>query len=103
MSLLVPACLLQVPLTVEIGRYTLLTGESVFQGFIRLNRAFGVALWLLMSLSFLWFGAFASAGGTALAALTDFPAGWTPRGQTLFWAYLDCGVRHRRGALQGGL
>ncbi len=85
--LLLPACLLQYPLTVEIGRYTLATGESIFHGFIRLHRGLGIALWILMTLSFLWFGAFASAGGTALAALTDFPADWTTRGQTLFWGY----------------
>jgi Mn2+/Fe2+ NRAMP family transporter len=85
--LLVPACLLQYPLNVEIGRYTLVTGESIFQGFIRLGRPFGIFMWLLMTLSFLWFGAFASAGGTAMAALTGIPAGWSPRGQTLFWGY----------------
>jgi len=90
--LLIPACLLQYPLSYEIGRYTLLTGESIFHGFIRLNRAFGIGLWILMTLSFLWFGAFASAGGTALAALTDFPAGWSPRGQTLFWGYSSIAV-----------
>lgn len=85
--LLIPACLLQYPLNVEIGRYTLLTGESVFHGFFRLNRALGIVLWILMSLSFLWFGAFASAGGTALAALTGLPTGWSPKAQTLFWGY----------------
>ncbi|HET8759895.1 MAG TPA: Nramp family divalent metal transporter, partial [Nitrospiria bacterium] len=87
LALLVPACLLQYPLTVAIGRYTLLTGETIFQGFFRLSRSLGIVLWALMTLSFLWFGAFASAGGTAMAALTNFPAGWTARGQTLFWAY----------------
>src|SRR6185369_15123371 len=85
--LLIPACLLQFPVIYEIGRYTLLTGESIFQGFIRLNRYFAFFLWILMTLSFLWFGAFAAAGGTSLAALTGFPAGWSPRGQTLFWGY----------------
>ena len=87
--LLLPACLLQFPVTYEIGRYTMLTGESIFQGFIRLNRRFALLLWILMTLSFLWFGAFAAAGGTSLAALTDFPSGWDRRGQTLFWAYLS--------------
>jgi len=87
--LLLPACLLQFPVTYEIGRYTILTGESIFQGFIRLNRSFAFLLWILMTLSFLWFGAFAAAGGTSLAALTRFPPGWSPRGQTLFWAYLS--------------
>jgi hypothetical protein len=92
LCLLVPACLLQYPLNIEVGRYTLLTGESIFHGFIRLNRALGVFLWALMSVSFFWFGAFASAGGTSLAALTHFPEGWTPRGQSLFWGYLSIAV-----------
>lgn len=87
--LLLPACLLQFPVTYEIGRYTVLTGESIFQGFIRLNRYFAFVLWILMTLSFLWFGAFAAAGGTSLAALTHFPPGWSPRGQTLFWGYVS--------------
>lgn len=56
------ACLLQFPVIYEIGRYTALTGESIFQGFIRLNRKLGLLLWILMTLSFLWFGAFAAAG-----------------------------------------
>ena len=51
--LLLPACLLQFPVTYEIGRYTVLTGESIFQGFIRLNRYFAFFLWILMTLSFL--------------------------------------------------
>jgi len=87
LCLLIPACLLQFPVTFEIGRYTLLTGESIFQGFIRLNRTLALLLWILMTLSFLWFGAFAVAGGTSLAALTDLPSGWSRQTQTLFWAY----------------
>ena len=42
--LLLPACLLQFPVTYEIGRYTVLTGESIFQGFIRLHRTFAFLL-----------------------------------------------------------
>src|SRR5438094_2587010 len=87
--LLLPACLLQFPVTYEIGRYTVLTGESIFQGFIRLNRHFAFFLWILMTVSFLWFGAFAAAGGTSLAALPHFPAGWPARGQPLFWGYFS--------------
>jgi len=92
LCLLIPACLLQYPLNIEIGRYTLLTGETIFHGFFRLGRGFGIVLWALMTLSFLWFGAFASAGGTAIAALTGLPAGWTPRAQTLFWGYASIAV-----------
>jgi hypothetical protein len=90
--LLLPACLLQWPLTFEIGRYTALTGEGIWQGFLRLHRWFALPLWLLMLGSFLWFGAFASAGGTALAALTGFPPDWSVRGQSLFWAYASIAV-----------
>lgn len=87
--LLIPACLLQFPLNYAIGSYTMLTGETIFQGFVRLNRWVALSLWALMTVSFLWFGAFASAGGTALAALTGFPPGLGERGQTLFWGYLS--------------
>jgi Mn2+/Fe2+ NRAMP family transporter len=90
--LLIPACLLQFPINYAIGSYTLLTGETIFQGFIRLNRRVAFVLWICMALSFLWFGSFASAGGTALAALTHFPPGWDARGQTLFWAYSSIAV-----------
>jgi len=87
--LLLPACLLQFPIIYEIGRYTMTTGESIFQGFIRLNRSFALILWILMALSFLWFGGFAAAGGTSLAALTHLPTGWSQKAQSLFWAYLS--------------
>jgi Mn2+/Fe2+ NRAMP family transporter len=99
--LLIPACLLQYPLNVEIGRYTLLTGESIFRGFFRLHAAFGLFLWMLMTASFLWFGAFASAGGTAMAVLTGFPASFSVRGRTLFWAYATVAVFVAAIALSG--
>lgn len=85
--LLVPACLLQWPLNVEIGRYTILTGETVWQGFFRQSRALSLGLWLLMGASFLWFGGFASAGGEAVASLTGLPRGWAPAGQKVFWGF----------------
>ncbi|MCS7312612.1 MAG: Nramp family divalent metal transporter [Acidobacteria bacterium] len=90
--LLVPACLLQFPLNYAIGRYTLLTGESIWQGFIRLNRWFALGLWILMTVQFLWFGAFVTAGSTGLAALIDFPVGWSQPAKTLFWSWLTIGV-----------
>ena len=100
--LLVPACLLQYPLNIEIGRYTLLTGESIFRGFFRVQPACSASLlWILMTFSFLWFGAFASAGGTAMAALTGFPGGFTVRGRTLFWAYGTIAVFVAAIALSG--
>jgi hypothetical protein len=84
--LLVPACLLQFPVTFEIGRYTTLTGEGIFAGFFRLSRPLGFLIWVLFTLSFLWFGAFASAGSTAIASLTGFPGSWEISERRLFWA-----------------
>ncbi len=84
--LLAPACLLQYPITFEIGRYSAFTGESIWKGFIRLGPAFAFVLWLLMIVSFLWFGAFASAGGTALAHLINWPQLWTIKQRSLLWA-----------------
>ena len=84
--LLIPACLIQYPLTFEVGRYTMLTGEGLFRGFFRLNKVFGILLWILFTLSFLWFGAFATAGATAIAELTQFPIDWSQKARTLFWA-----------------
>jgi hypothetical protein len=92
LCLLIPACLLQLPVNFHIGYYTLATGETILQGFIRLNRWFALMLWLLMTVAFAWFGAFASAGGTALAALTQYPPGWSAAGQTLFWGYVSMGL-----------
>lgn len=89
--LLAPACLVQWPVTFSIGRYSALTGESVWRGFARVNPAFCFVLWLLMALSFLWFGAFASAGGTALARLVDWPP-LDDRGRSLFWALVSIAV-----------
>jgi hypothetical protein len=86
LCLLVPACLLQFPVTFEIGRYTTLTGEGIFAGFFRLSRPLGILVWVLFTLSFLWFGAFASAGSTAIATLSGFPAGWEVSERRLFWA-----------------
>jgi hypothetical protein len=87
--LLVPACLIQWPVNYAIGRYTILTGESVLRGFLRMNRRLGILLWILLTASFLWVGAFAGAGGTALAALVDWPSGWSDKARTDLWACLS--------------
>ena len=71
--LLLPACLLQYPVTYGICRYTALTGESIFRGFHRFNKQATFVLWILFTLSFLWFGAYATAGATALVELLPNP------------------------------
>lgn len=85
LALLAPACFLQWPLNVSIGRYTAFTGESIWQGFVRLHRGFAFGLWLLMAASFLWFGGFAAAGGEAIASLTGV-------GTPVTWGFVTVGV-----------
>ncbi len=87
LGLLIPAALLQYWLNLEICRYTIVTGETPMTGFSRIGHWFAWFAWILVFIENIWFGAYASAGGTALAALTGFPDGWTPRGQSLFWGY----------------
>lgn len=87
-----PACLLQYWVNLEIIRYTTLTGEGIFGGFTRFNKVYVVMLWFMLLITFMWFGGYASGGGTALAALTNFPPGWDARSQTLFWAYLTVAI-----------
>jgi Mn2+/Fe2+ NRAMP family transporter len=86
--LLVPAHLMQIPVNTAIGRYTILTGEPIFRGFLRLHRTFAIVLWLWMFVLFLWIGGWASAGGTALAELFQWPATWPAGRRSLFWGYV---------------
>jgi hypothetical protein len=92
LGLLIPAALLQYWLNLEICRYTVITGETPMTGFSRIGRWFAWLCWVGVFIENVWFGAYASAGGTALAALTGFPGGWTPRGQSLFWGYLTIAI-----------
>lgn len=85
--LLVPACLLPFPLAVAIGRYTLLTGEGVPRGLQRVHPLLGAVTVALLLVVVLSLGTLASAGGAALAALTQAPGGFTVRGRTLLWSY----------------
>lgn len=91
-GILLPASLIQFWVNQETSRYTALTGEGIWSAFKRIGRWYSVPLFLLAFVSFLWFGGYASAGGTALFDLTHFPTGWSERAGSLFWAYLTMGV-----------
>ncbi|MBA3630049.1 MAG: Nramp family divalent metal transporter [Actinobacteria bacterium] len=91
-GLILPACALQLPVTIEIGRYTATTGETMFTGFQRINRAFAVLMWIMLFVVYLWFGGYASGAAGGMVALTGFPPGLSEDGQTYFWAYLIIAV-----------
>lgn len=88
LGLLIPASLLQFWVNQEIVRYTAATGETILTGFSRAGWWLVTLLALGLLFENIWFGAYASAGGTALADLTKFPASWDVRGRSLFWGYL---------------
>lgn len=87
-GLILPASIFQFFVNQEVTRYTALTGEGIWQGFKRVSRIYTIFLFLLAFVCFLWFGGYASAGGTALFSLTSFPQGVSERIGSLFWAYL---------------
>jgi len=87
-GLLLPASLIQFFINREVSRYTAITGKGIWSGFLSLGWLFAYPLFLLCFVNFLWLGGYASAGGTALFDLTSFPAGFSDRGGTLFWAYV---------------
>ena len=92
LGLLIPASMLQYCINLEIMRYVILTGETPMTGFTRIARWYAIIIFLGIFIENIWFGAYASAGGTALGSLTHFPAGWSPAGRSLFWGYLTIGI-----------
>lgn len=92
LGILIPASMLQYWINLEIMRYAILTGETPMTGFTRIGRWYAIVIFIGILIENIWFGAYASAGGTALGSLTQFPAGWSPGGRALFWGYLTIGV-----------
>jgi len=97
LGILLPACLMQYWVNQEIVRYTVTTGETFFTGMMRLSKWFTLLLWLMLVVTFLWFGGYVSGGATAMYDLTKFNPlpfifGADARGGTLFWAYLTIAV-----------
>lgn len=89
-GLLLPACIMQYFVNQEIIRYTATTGETFFTGMGRIHKAVSTFMWVMLIITFLWFGGYASGGATALRELVGWPA--TPRTGTLFWAYLTIAI-----------
>lgn len=85
---MIPFGLMQWWINTELARYSLITGEPTWSCFRRISKAFSIIYFIMAAITLLWWGGYASAGGTALAAVTNFPPGWDARGQTLFWSYV---------------
>lgn len=92
LGILLPACIIQIWVNHEIVRYTLTTGETFFTGLMRISKWFAFIMWIMLTVTFFWFGGLVSGGATAMFELTKFPSGWAAREGTLFWAYLTIAV-----------
>jgi len=72
----------------ELGRYTVLTGESIFEGWHRVHHIFGWFMLIMAIMLFSWVGGYLGGAASALAAATHFPPGWSFADQGRFWSTL---------------
>lgn len=72
----------------ELGRYTLATGESVYDGFMRIHFIWGWVCFAFAVIMFSWVGGYQGAAASAMTAITKFPPGWDTKSQVRFWMVL---------------
>jgi Mn2+/Fe2+ NRAMP family transporter len=82
-GILLPALVIQYWVNQEIARYTALTGEGPWSAFARIGKWFTVPFWILFFVGYLWFGGYASAGGTGMRDLVGWPV--DPAFGSRFW------------------
>lgn len=70
----------------ELGRYTVLTGESIFEGWHRVHHLLGWFMFIMAIVFYSWVGGYLGGAASALSAVTNFPAGWDPAAQGKFWS-----------------
>lgn len=92
LALLLPAALMQFFVNREISRYTAVSGEGVWHGFLSVSKLIAWPLFGLCFVNFLWFGGYASSGGASVWELVRWPFASDVRLGSLFWAYCLIGV-----------
>ncbi|RLC35619.1 hypothetical protein DRH14_00395 [Candidatus Shapirobacteria bacterium] len=86
--LLLPFALMQFFVNKEITKYTAVTGKGIWSGFLSVNKYYTLFLFILFFVNFLWFGGYATAGGSSLYEIFKWPGGGNSRFGSLFWAYI---------------
>jgi len=76
---------MQLWINLEVGRYTMLTGESIIKGFYRVSKYILILIFLLNFISWIWIGGYLSASATAVAELGPFEE---KSKSVIFWSYL---------------
>jgi len=84
--LLLPAALIQFFVNREVSRYTAITGKGIWTGFVSLGKWYALPLFVLCFVNFLWFGGYATAGGSSLYEVAQWP-NWGNQWGSLFWGY----------------
>lgn len=69
----------------EIGRYTVATGESIFDGWHRIHHLVGWFMLAMAVVIYSWVGGYTGAAASAMRTITGFPPGWDPVSQGRFW------------------
>lgn len=88
--LLLPAAIIQFFVNREVSRYTAITGKGIWRGFVSLGKWYALPLFILCFVNFLWFGGYATAGGSSLYEVVQWPA-WGEKWGSLFWGYILVG------------
>ncbi len=70
----------------EIGRYTVATGESIFEGWHRVHHILGWFMLIMAVVFYSWVGGYLGGAASALATITGFPGGWSFAAQGQFWS-----------------
>ncbi|MBU1088391.1 Nramp family divalent metal transporter [Patescibacteria group bacterium] len=86
--LLLPMALLQFFVNKEISKFTAITGRGIWRGFLSVGKWYALPLFLLCFVNFLWFGAYATAGGSSLYEVLKWPVGISLKAGSLLWAYV---------------
>lgn len=86
--LLLPAAIIQYFVNREISKYTAITGKGVWFGFLSIGKWYAIPLFFTCFLNFLWLGGYASAGGSSLFSVINFPKFASPKSGAIFWAYI---------------
>ncbi|MBU1130239.1 Nramp family divalent metal transporter [Patescibacteria group bacterium] len=86
--LLLPFALIQFFVNREISKFTAVTGEGIWRGFLSIGKLYALPLFLFCFVNFLWFGGYATAGGSSLYEVLKWPSGISIKTGSLLWAYV---------------
>ncbi len=102
--LLIPACAIQYPMFVFLGRHTVLTGEGFFSSLIKTNLPLAIVTWLIFLLTSIWISSYTAAGGAAIVKLINAVfnvsmdlerwSNWTAIALNLYFFYVLFRQRH---------